>query len=115
MARYLVIVFAMLSLISCGSGSGTDRSEQSGDAHLSRVGVSGSPAAGKARSSRYVPGQVLVKFRPGASASAIKALHNSLRAGNIKEIRHLGIHQMKLPDSVSVEEAIRVYQSDPNV
>ena len=115
MARYLVIVFAMLSLFSCGSGSGPNRSEQSGDAHLSRVGVSGSKAAGKARSSRYVPGEILVKFRAGASASAVRALHNSLRAGKIKEIRHLGIHQMKLPESVSVEEAIEVYQSDPNV
>lgn len=115
MVRYFLIVFAILGLVSCGSGGGPERSEQSAGAHLSRAGVSGSPAAAKARSSRYVPGQVLVKFRSGAPAIAVKALHNSLRAGKIKDIRHLGIVQMKLPDSVSVTEAVRVYQSDPNV
>ena len=115
MSRYFMIVFAMLSLISCGSGSGPDRSEQSADMHLSRINGSGSPAARKAGTARYVPGEVLVKFRAGASTIAIKALHSALGAGKIKEIRHLGIHQMKLPDNVSVEEAVRVYQSDPNV
>ena len=66
---------------------------------------------------RYVPGEVLVKFRDEASSSGIQSLN--LVAG-AKEIRVLSanagmIHQYKLEDTLSVDEAVLKYRSHPAV
>jgi subtilisin family serine protease len=114
MARYIVIIIGVLGLISCGSGSQQNRSEQSTAIH-STAGPAGEAPAKKNVSAKYVPGEVLVKFKSGASITSMNKLHSVLGAGKIRDLRHLGIHQMKLPEDVTVEEAVQVYRSDPSV
>ncbi|MGE3977250.1 MAG: S8 family serine peptidase [Nitrospira sp.] len=69
------------------------------------------------RSAHYVPGEVLVKFRDEASSSGIQSLN---MVAGAKEIRVLSvnarmIHQYKLEDTLSVDEAVLKYRSNPAV
>jgi len=66
---------------------------------------------------RYVPGEMIVKFRDEASSSGIQSLN--LVAG-AKELRALSvnagvIHQYKLEGAVSVDEAVSKFRSNPAV
>ncbi|BFU89604.1 MAG: hypothetical protein NTAFB01_07910 [Nitrospira sp.] len=66
---------------------------------------------------RYVPGEVLVKFKDEASSSGIQSLN---MVAGAKELRVLSanarmIHQYKLEDTLSVDEAVLKYRSNPAV
>jgi subtilisin family serine protease len=63
----------------------------------------------------YVPGEVLVKFKSGATAYRINTLHRKIGSLKKKEFKGIRVHQMRLPDGVSVEEAVAYYKSDPDV
>ena len=68
-------------------------------------------------SARYVSGEVLVKFKDEASSSRIKSLTADMGA---KELRAVSvnagvIHQYKLEDALSVDEAVVKYRSNPAV
>ncbi len=114
MSKYILMLFLALSLISCGSESRQNISGQSTDIHSSSSAVIDAPAT-KNMPARYVPGEVLVKFKSGTSIVAMNKLHGTLGAAKIRDIRHLGIHRMKLPEDVKVEEAVQIYRNDPNV
>ncbi|MFA6054863.1 MAG: S8 family serine peptidase [Thermodesulfovibrionales bacterium] len=114
MSKYILTLFLALSLISCGSESRQNISGQSTDIHSSASTLIDAPAT-KNMPARYVPGEVLVKFKSGTSIVVMNKLHGALGAAKIKDIRHLGIHRMKLPEDVRVEEAVQVYRNDPNV
>lgn len=60
----------------------------------------------------YKKGELLVKYRDEAEA---RRSHASKKAGVIKGFKRLNIHHVKLPSSLSVEDAIREYKKDPNV
>lgn len=74
--------------------------------------------SGEARHpARYVPGEVLVKFRDEASSSGIKSLNADM---GVKELQAVSvntgvIHQYKLEGALSVEEAVLKYRSNPAV
>jgi subtilisin family serine protease len=114
MSKYILMLFLALGLISCGSESRQNISGQSTDIHSSASTVIDAPAT-KNMPARYVPGEVLVKFKSGTSIVVMNKLHGALGAAKIKDIRHLGIHRMKLPEDVKVEEAVQIYRNDPNV
>jgi len=114
MSKYILMLFLALSLISCGSESRQNISGQTTDIHSSASAGIDAPAT-KNMPARYVPGEVLVKFKSGTSIVAMNKLHGAIRAGKIRDIRHLGIHRMKLPQDVKVEEAVQIYRNDPNV
>jgi subtilisin family serine protease len=63
----------------------------------------------------YVPGEVLVKFKSNTTAYKINTLHRKIGSFKKKEFKGVRIHQMRLPDGVSVEEAVEYYKSDPDV
>ncbi len=63
----------------------------------------------------YVPGELLVKFKEGASRAEVQGLHSALGAIETKRIEPLEVRRIKLPLGLSVEQAITLYQMDPNV
>src|SRR4030066_2172389 len=63
----------------------------------------------------YVPGEVIVKFKSDTSSYKINTLHKKIGSLKKKEFKDVRIHQMRLPDGVSVEEAVEYYKSDPDV
>ena len=68
-----------------------------------------------ARDVEYVPGEVLVKFKDGTPSRDAANLHAVINAKKKKEFPGMKLHQLKLSGKVSVEEAIRKYEQDPNV
>jgi len=58
---------------------------------------------------QYVPGQVLVKFKPHAAATRNTA-HQAVGAVPISEIDVLGVQTLRLPANMSVEKAIAYYK-----
>jgi uncharacterized repeat protein (TIGR01451 family) len=64
---------------------------------------------------KYVPGELLVKFKPGVSDSTKRSLHSITRAVKKRELGSLGIEHFQLPADMSVETAVAVYSDDPNV
>lgn len=63
----------------------------------------------------YVPGEIIVKFKSDTTAYKINTLHKKIGSFKKKEFKGVRIHQMRLPDGVSVEEAVEYYKSDPDV
>ena len=63
----------------------------------------------------YIPGEVIVKFKSDTTAYKINTLHKKIGSLKKKEFKGTRIHQMRLPDGVSVEEAVEYYKSDPDV
>ncbi|HEY4485066.1 MAG TPA: hypothetical protein VI702_01895, partial [Nitrospiria bacterium] len=73
------------------------------------------PAAASDTTPRYVPGEVLVKFKPGTTPEEIGRIHAKLKSQKKAELRGIGAHRVKIAPGLSVEEAIGQYQQDPNV
>ena len=63
----------------------------------------------------YVPGEVLVKYKANASSEEIGLLHTSMGTVSKRNFKKINIQQMKIPDYMSVEEAVNYYEQDPNV
>ncbi|MBW2466431.1 MAG: peptidase S8, partial [Deltaproteobacteria bacterium] len=63
----------------------------------------------------YVPGEILIKFRDGTIAGDAKRLHASLKTVLKMELPKLKLQHLKLPEGMTVEEALRKYRQDPMV
>jgi thermitase len=69
---------------------------------------------GAKRSADYVPGEVLVKFRSGGVFTD-RVAHMMVGATVVQEWQFIGVQRVKLPENVSVEDAITFYTSLKNV
>ena len=79
----------------------------------SSAAIAGSSAA----PARYRPGEVIVKFRDGASAATIAAAHSEMGAHTMKSFSagtHR-LHHLKLGKGVAVEDAVTKYRQHPAV
>jgi subtilisin family serine protease len=63
----------------------------------------------------YVPGEILVKFKDSSDIASINSLHSNIGSVRKKRFKSVRVHHIKLPDGMSVEEAIEYYSQDPNV
>ena len=64
---------------------------------------------------KYVPGELLVKFRPAVSRHLARATHRYFGSRAIKRFRRINVDHIKIPEGWSVEEALEIYQDDPDV
>lgn len=62
-----------------------------------------------------VPGELLVKFRPGTSARMQAAVHHSMGGVAHGELAPLGVQVVALPPGTDPQQAASVYARDPNV
>lgn len=63
----------------------------------------------------YVTGEILVKFRNNTKTSSINNIHSHIGLDRKRSLKRLKIHHLKLPDNITVEEAIDYYQRNPDV
>ncbi|MFQ6107436.1 MAG: S8 family serine peptidase [Thermoplasmata archaeon] len=63
----------------------------------------------------YVPGELLVAFRPGIAASRAQVTRKALGAVTIEEFSEIGVQHWRLPAGLSVGKAIRELSANPNV
>ena len=72
--------------------------------------------AAPAEAAKYVPGELLVRFRQGVSAKAANAVHQKVGASVVRTSQVVtGLQRVKLPDQTGVRAAIRAYRANPNV
>src|SRR4030043_1990542 len=65
---------------------------------------------------KYKEGELLVKFKSGVVTASSLKLHQSVRASVIKRFTVVpNLERVKLPQGLSVKDAIMQYMSDPNV
>lgn len=74
----------------------------------------GLSAFGIASAAEYVPGELLVKYKD-SRGSAMNILHHNIGSAKKRDFNKIRVHHLKLPDDVSVEEAIEYYRNDPDV
>jgi peptidoglycan-associated lipoprotein len=65
--------------------------------------------------SAYVPGEILVKFKPGVRPERIQEVHSGMGIIKRSQVALTGVQRIKLPAGLSVEEATMQYRSQPDV
>lgn len=72
------------------------------------------PPAQGVEDGEYIPGEILVKFKPGVSAEAQAATHRALGAKIKGRIHQIGVQVLSVPAD-QVLEKVAAYQKNPNV
>jgi subtilisin family serine protease len=71
---------------------------------------------GQVPAQKYVPGQLVVRFRHGIGKSAIQAHHAQVGAAVLKEFRVVeNLQLVRLPAGISIKKAVRYYRARPDV
>jgi len=63
----------------------------------------------------FVPGELLVKFRPGARSEASAEYQQWFNISTRRTFAINGYQHVKLPEGISVDEALELYIEDPDV
>src|SRR4030043_1167309 len=63
----------------------------------------------------YKEGELLVKFKVDVSEKKKEKVHKKFGSEKIKEFKGLSIDQIKIKEGLSVEEAIELYSTEPDV
>jgi len=63
----------------------------------------------------YVPGELLVKYKPQARAATSSFYKNNWNISTIRTFKSIGAQQVKLPQGMTVEQAMNIYRHDPDV
>ena len=61
------------------------------------------------------PNQLLVKFRPNASATQQLAVHDRLEAQVLKQWERIGVKQLQIPKDKDLQATLAAYRQDPAV
>src|SRR5262245_5433486 len=64
---------------------------------------------------QYVPGEILVKFRPGASAARRDAMVNGQSARLLRRFDAVDLHHLRLRAGQSVAAALAAFRASPDV
>jgi thermitase len=64
---------------------------------------------------RYVPGQVLVKFKPAVPERMRELTISSYQTKRLKRIPALDIYQLQIPEYMSVEEMVYLLRQNPDI
>ncbi|MFW6236322.1 MAG: S8 family peptidase, partial [Desulfovibrionales bacterium] len=71
-------------------------------------------ALGKPLQGEYVPGELLIKYKQGRSSTAEQSRGGG-RLQSMRRVHRFGIEHVKVPSGMSMEEAVRLLEKDPNV
>ncbi len=81
---------------------------------ISSIGYAGANATDHRRPA-FVPGELLVKYKPSVSV-ADRVHHRNLRGMNkVQSFKNIDVERIKLPDHMSVGEALELYKDDPDI
>lgn len=62
------------------------------------------------QSNAYLPGEMMVKFKPGVTAADIAFLNQNMGVSQISRIAGIDVYRLRLPQGLLVPEAIARYQ-----
>jgi subtilisin family serine protease len=63
----------------------------------------------------YVPGELLVKYKPSVRTAAEKHYRDTFGVAVVKTFNFIGVQHVKLPEGMDVEKALAIYAEDPDV
>jgi subtilisin family serine protease len=63
----------------------------------------------------YVPGELLVKYKPAVRSVASEYFRSRWGVATIRTFKKIGVQHVRLPKDMTVEEALEIYRSDPDV
>ncbi len=63
----------------------------------------------------YVPGELLVKYKPQFRAATSSFYKNNWNISTLRTFKSIGCQQVKLPQGMTVEQALDMYRNDPDV
>jgi serine protease len=127
MTKRFLYFFVVLMLVSCGSQQTTGISGNSASGNAAQQTAVKSAASGQApvvtmksilaqaAKGGYKKGELLVRYKPGTTAETSARLNAAVRARSVRRFSLLNAEQVKLPEGVSVQDAIVQYMQDPNV
>jgi len=132
LARRIALLVALTLVVSaCGGGVGgtpppTGTGRISGTVGVAVTGTSpGAPAVGvhgirpvrrpSALAPRFVPDQVLVRYRPGATSTQAADLHRRHGTREMRRLDRLDMSVVRIPSGETVDGAIQRLRADPAV
>jgi hypothetical protein len=80
-----------------------------------RVGLDNGDRPGREPAASYAPGELLVKFKPGATAERISHIIAQQETEIIGRIDRIAVYQLRIGGGRSVEELVRRYSELPEV
>jgi len=114
--RHFICLLFVLALVACGADGQHQISENTENADSFALHTQGViPDEKTLQAARYLSGEILVKFKSETSSRTMNALNYAIGAVNVRELRHIGVQRIKLPDSADMKEAIAYYRSKPDV
>ncbi len=63
----------------------------------------------------YVPGELLVKYEPSVRNTAAETYRTKWGISTLRSFYTIGVQHVKLPKSMTVSQALKLFQSDPSV
>ncbi|MEF9426601.1 MAG: S8 family serine peptidase, partial [Candidatus Mariimomonas ferrooxydans] len=113
--KKVIYIFIALFLLSCGSNKTASISTET-TAEISSPVVTVQSILSNMENESYKEGELLVKFKSGVSASVSIMTHQAAGV-SVKKTFNLvpNLEHVKLPQNMSVRDAIVQYMSDPNV
>jgi serine protease len=70
---------------------------------------------GKKPEARYVPGEIIVKFKPGVRDEVIRDLNQRHGCSVLSSSRFAGFRRLRIPKGKTVEEMVEIYSKNPNI
>ena len=101
---FQIAILFVLAVSCAGRESGARRGGGEVQTMESTMGVAGEEER------RYVPGQVLVKFRDGTDAGTIARIQREVHLETVRVVSSPNLFLMRLVDQASVEETVRQLQ-----
>ncbi|MFA6055175.1 MAG: S8 family serine peptidase [Thermodesulfovibrionales bacterium] len=110
---YLVIC---LTLAACGSQKSADVSSGASTTTVSKSRVTLQSILSETDKGKYVHGELLVKFKSGTAKASAQKAHQAVGASVIRKSTLVqNVERVKLPQGLSVKDAIVRYMSNPDV
>ena len=99
--KRLAIILILLSFLGVVSIRASELVSES-DSPLSREGA-------------YVPGELLVRYKPSFRAAASEYFRSRWSISTVRRFDRIGVQHVKLPEDMTVEEALEIFHADPDV
>ncbi|HUO76975.1 MAG TPA: S8 family serine peptidase [Thermodesulfovibrionales bacterium] len=118
--KRVAYLFLVLFFVSCGSDNTTtissDSSKSGTSQQISSPRVSVQSVLSGMEKGKYREGELLVKFRSGVVAASSSKVHHVLGAVSLKRFTLVpNLDHVRLPEGLSVKDAIIKYMEDPSV
>lgn len=115
--KKVLCMFVLLLLASCGSDkSSSNPADTQNVVSAAGVGTSAQSVPPNVEKGLYKEGEILVKFKSGALAASSLRTHQAVGATSFRKFSIVpNLEHVKLPEGLSVGDAIKQYMSASNV